>query len=110
MIFGISYKKNVDDDRESPAFEFIKIFRDKKIKFDYVDPYFKEIKKGRNISLKKKSINLNKKNLKYYDCALILADHDKFNYKFIEKNFKRVFDTRGVYYRKKISSKKVIQI
>jgi len=64
LVFGISYKKNVDDDRESPAFEFFKIFKKKKIKFDYVDPYFKIIKKGRNISVLKKSINLNKINSK----------------------------------------------
>ena len=31
LIFGISYKKNVDDDRESPAFEFIKFFKKKLI-------------------------------------------------------------------------------
>ena len=31
LIFGISYKKNVDDDRESPAFEFMKIFKKKKL-------------------------------------------------------------------------------
>ena len=110
LIFGISYKKNVDDDRESPAFEFIKIFKSKKIKFDFIDPYFKEIKKGRKISLNKKSINLNKKNLKFYDCALILADHDKFNYYKIKNSFKKIFDTRGVFFRKKIFSNNIIQV
>ncbi len=30
LIFGISYKKNIDDDRESPSFEFMKILKKKK--------------------------------------------------------------------------------
>lgn len=110
LIFGISYKKNVDDDRESPSFEFMKIFKKRGIKFDYFDPYFLKVKKGRKISIEKKSIKLNLKNIKNYDCGLIVADHDLFDYHFIKKNFKYVFDTRGVFYRKKIFSKNVIQV
>jgi UDP-N-acetyl-D-glucosamine dehydrogenase len=110
LIFGISYKKNVDDDRESPSFEFMKIFNKNKIKYDYFDPYFPNLKKGRKINYKKKSIKLNIKNLKKYDCALIVTDHDFFDYKFIKKNFKYVFDTRGVYYNKNIASQNIIQV
>ena len=59
LIFGISYKKNVDDDRESPSFEFMKILK-KNIYFDFIDPYFDKIRKGRKILIEK-SINLNEK-------------------------------------------------
>ncbi len=110
LIFGISYKKNVDDDRESPSFEFMKIFNKKKINFDVIDPFFKEIKIGRQIKFKKKLIKLNMKNAKNYDCALIVTDHDKFDYKFIKNNFKLIFDCRGVYKSKKISGKNIIQV
>ena len=110
LIFGVSYKKNVDDDRESPSFEFMKIFKKKKIKFDYFDPFFPTIKKGRKISLVKKSIKLNIRNSKKYDCCLIITDHDIYDYKFIKKNFKYVFDTRGVFFRKRIVSRNIIQV
>ena len=110
LIFGVSYKKNVDDDRESPSFEFMNIFKKKKIKFDYYDPFFPKLKKGRKISSEKKSIKLNIKISKNYDCGLIITDHDMYNYKFIKKNFKYVFDTRGVFFRKKIVSKNIIQV
>ena len=39
--------------------------------------------------------------MKNYDCALIVTDHDKFNYLSIKKNFKLIFDCRGVYKAKK---------
>ncbi len=110
LIFGISYKKNVDDDRESPSFEFMKIFKKKKINFDVIDPFFKEIKLGRQIKFKKKLTKFSKNNLKDYDCALIVTDHDKFDYNFIKNNFKLIFDCRGVYKSKKIFGKNIIQV
>ena len=82
----------------------------KNIYFDFVDPYFGKIRKGRKISIEKKSIKLNIRNAKNYDCAIIVTDHDKFNYDFIKKNFKYIFDTRGVFLRKKIISKNIIQV
>jgi UDP-N-acetyl-D-glucosamine dehydrogenase len=97
LLLGISYKKNVDDDRESPAYEFIRILRNKNIKYDYSDPYFPKLRKGRNINDNKKSITLNKKNLQKYDASILLADHDCFNYKFIAQHSKLIIDTRGKY-------------
>ena len=64
LLLGISYKKNVDDDRESPAFAIMKILDEKKIVFDYNDPYFKSLRQGRQSKIKKKSLKLSKKILK----------------------------------------------
>ena len=102
LILGISYKKNIDDDRESPAYEIMNILIKKKINFDYNDPFFKYIRIGRNINLKKKSINLNKKNLRKYTAVLIVTDHDSYNYKFISENSDVIYDTRGVFRAKKL--------
>tara|TARA_B100002051_G_scaffold266686_1_gene294143 strand:- start:3221 stop:4531 length:1311 start_codon:yes stop_codon:yes gene_type:complete len=108
LILGISYKKNIDDDRESPAFEIMKIFTKNKIKFEYSDPYFKKIRKGRNINIIKNSIKLSRNNLKGFSAALIIADHDLFDYKFISENSKFVFDSRNVYKNKKYKNCKNI--
>ena len=97
LLLGLSYKKNIDDDRESPTFEFMKILKKKKIKYDYSDPFFDSTRIGRNFNKKLNSIILNKKNLKQYDCAILITDHDKFDYKYIAQNSKIIFDTRGVY-------------
>lgn len=108
LLLGLSYKKNVDDDRESPSYEFIKILNKKKIKYDYHDPYFARIRSGRNISENKKSINLNKNNLKKYDATILLADHDTFDYKLIAKHSKLVIDTRGRFKEIKLNNYKNI--
>ena len=88
----------------------MKIFKKKKINFDYTDPYFDKLRKGRNAALEKKSIKLSASNLKKYDCALIVTDHDIFDYQFIRKKFKFVFDCRGVYNSKKIFAPNIIQV
>ncbi len=106
LILGVSYKKNVDDDRESPSFEIMKILKKKKINFEFNDPYFKEIRRGRQNKIVKKSISLNKKNLSKFSAVLLVTDHDYYDYKFIAKNSKIVFDTRGIY--KKFNFKNII--
>ena len=97
LLLGVSYKKNVDDDRESPAFEIMRLLEKKKIKFQYNDPYFPILRRGRNFNFSKKSIFLNAKNLKKFDATLVVTDHDLYDYKFIYKNSKQIFDARGVY-------------
>ncbi len=99
LILGVAYKKNVDDDRESPSFEIMKILKKKKINFEYNDPYFDKIRKGRQNKIIKKSILLNKNNLKKFSAVLLVTDHDKYDYSYISKNSKIIFDTRGVYKR-----------
>ena len=108
LLLGLSYKKNVDDDRESPAYEFMKIFKRKKIQYDYHDPYFNEARKGRNTNENKKSITLNKKNLSKYDASILLTDHDVFDYKLIAKHSKLIFDTRGKFKEIKLKNYKNI--
>jgi UDP-N-acetyl-D-glucosamine dehydrogenase len=79
------------------------MFLEKKISFDYNDPFFKKIRLGRKINIKKKSISINKENLKKFSAVLIVADHDQYNYKFISKHSEIVYDTRNVYKNKKFS-------
>ncbi len=95
LLLGVAYKKDTDDDRESPSFEFIKILNKKKIKYDYCDPYFPKLRKGRNISKIKYSIKLTKQNLKKYDATILLTDHNNFDYDLIANNSKIILDTRG---------------
>ena len=99
LIVGVAYKKNVDDDRETPAFEIIDKLRKQNYKIDYHDPFVPRIKKGRKYKdqIKLSSINLSLKNLKKYDAVLIITDHDNINFKLIKDNSKLIFDSRGVY-------------
>ncbi len=97
LILGVAYKKNINDCRESPAFEIIKILEKNKAKVDYSDPFIPSIPKLRNYNFDKRSIKINKRSLKKYDALILVTDHDKFNYEMISKNSKMIIDTRHVF-------------
>lgn len=98
LILGVSYKKNVDDLRESASLRLIKILQRKKIKkIDYSDPYHRDFIKTRSLVLNKKGIKISSKNIKKYDLVILMTNHDKFNYRLIYKNAKKIIDTRGVF-------------
>ena len=107
LIIGMGYKKNIDDMRESPSIPIIKALIKKNYQISYSDQYIKKIPKIKNFNIKLKNISINEKNLSKFDCALILADHDYYDYKKILRFSKIVFDTRFAYKRK---YKKVIRI
>ena len=97
LILGIAYKKNIEDTRESPGVELIRIFKTRGAKVSYSDPYLPKFPKMRNYKFKMKSVVLKPNIIKKFDIVLLITDHDKFNYKMIEKNSKIIIDTRGVF-------------
>ena len=52
LVLGLAYKKNINDCRESPAFEIIKILEKERAIVDYSDPFFPKIPKLRNYNFK----------------------------------------------------------
>tara|TARA_X000000950_G_C13916410_1_gene661181 strand:- start:28 stop:1329 length:1302 start_codon:yes stop_codon:yes gene_type:complete len=97
LIIGIAYKKDIDDMRESPAVKLIKLLKEKKAKVEYSDPYIPIFPKIRQYSFDLKSVTLTPKKIRSYDALLIVTDHNKFNYKMIQRNAKLIIDTRGIY-------------
>ena len=98
LVWGVTYKKDIEDPRESATYDVIWDLLRKGAKVDYFDPYIKklEIKNHRFEKLIiLKSIKYSPKVIKNYDCVLILADHSGFNYDEIAKNAKLVVDTRN---------------
>ncbi|MFZ3063831.1 MAG: nucleotide sugar dehydrogenase [Nitrospirota bacterium] len=106
LLLGIAYKKNVDDLRESPSLELIRILKEKGAKVDYNDPLIPvAISHRRGFTMR--STKLTDKNIKKYDCVLIATDHSAYNYKWIVENSKLVVDTRNA--TKGIKSKKIVK-
>ena len=100
LILGLSYKKNVDDLRESPSFEIIDKCTSMGANVKFSDPFFKRIPKTRKYNFDLESIELNKNNLNEMDLVVLCTDHDDFDYDTILKESKIVVDTRGRFSRK----------
>jgi UDP-N-acetyl-D-glucosamine dehydrogenase len=83
LVWGVSYKRDIGDTRESAAFDVIADLIRKGAKIDYFDPFVKKLDIEHRI-LKKpvvlKSIKYSLKKIKEYDLVLILTDHSGFHY------------------------------
>ena len=109
LILGISYKKDIDDMRESPSLKLIEILREKGAKVDYNDPYVPKLPKTRKYQYDMASVELSKKNITKYDLVLLSTDHTNYDYKFIATNAKLILDTRNAFEKAGVKSKKVFK-
>ncbi len=98
LIWGVAYKKDIGDTRESAAHDIIFDLLRKGAKIDYFDPYVKEFKVDNKIL---KSIKYSPSRLMSYDLVLILTDHSDFNYNELARKAKLVVDTRNAIKSKK---------
>lgn len=97
LILGISYKKNVDDMRESPSVFLMEKLRAEGAEISYSDPHVPVFPKMREHKFDLKSVELTAASLKSYDCVVLTTDHDRFDYDLIIKNAPLIIDTRGKY-------------
>ena len=92
LILGISYKRDVADTRESPAFEVIEQLVEHGAKVSYHDPFVPHIEFE---SIKLKSKPLNKTTVSAHDMAVIITDHSSVDYGLLVKQAKLILDTRN---------------
>jgi len=105
LLLGLSYKRDIDDLRESPSLKLIELLQDEGAIVDYSDEYVTMIPKLRKYEFKKTSVELNKKNISGYDLVLLSTDHSYYDYKFIFENANIIVDTRNAF--KKFKGKKL---
>lgn len=107
LVLGLSYKKDIDDVRESPSLKLITMLQKKGARVEYNDPYVPKTHKMRDYDLRMSSVPLTEKNLRKYDCVLISTDHSIYDYAFIVKHSKLIIDTRNA--TGKIRLKKIVR-
>ena len=105
LILGVSYKKDVDDLRESPALTIIELLKQRGAIVDYHDPYFPVLLKGRHYDLQMQRVSLD--NIGEYDCVAIITDHSDYEYPAIVREAQLVIDTRNA--TRGIDSPKIVR-
>jgi UDP-N-acetyl-D-glucosamine dehydrogenase len=93
LILGVSYKKDIDDLRESPAITIIEVLQKHGALVSYNDPYFPKIGKGRKYDLQMQRVPL--ETLGQYDCVVIVTDHSDYDYQQIVDEAQLIIDTRN---------------
>jgi UDP-N-acetyl-D-glucosamine dehydrogenase len=89
-LFGIAYKKEVSDTRESPALDVMELLHRRGAILSYTDPFVPVLEHGR-LSMK----SIAEKQVGSIDCAVITTNHSVFDYESMPKRFPLVVDTRN---------------
>jgi UDP-N-acetyl-D-glucosamine dehydrogenase len=98
LILGIAYKKDIDDLRESPALDIIRILQERGAEVLYHDPYCSVIADNGHteiLNLPMNSISISDEILVNTDAVLVTTDHTGLDYEFIKSKSKIFIDTRG---------------
>lgn len=95
-LLGVAYKKDVDDPRESPSFELMKLLLAAGAKLSYNDPHVPTLPSMRHYDLPAMaSSELTPDFLAAQDCVLIATDHSAYDYQFIVQHSPLVVDSRN---------------
>lgn len=93
LFLGVSFKKDVDDIRNSPALKIMELLLLRGAQHvAYNDPYVSEVNlNGRNYQSQELTDDL----ISNADCVIITANHSLYDFNNIVKNAKLVVDTRN---------------
>jgi len=98
LVLGLAYKKDIDDPRESPAFEIIAKLHGLGAEVSYHDPHIPEAPRMRSWPdlPPMHSVDLNGETVAF-DAAIIITDHAAVDYDQLLEQLPVIVDTRGVY-------------
>jgi UDP-N-acetyl-D-glucosamine dehydrogenase len=95
LVLGVAYKKDIDDDRESPSYEVMQLLMERGAEVLYNDPHIPRLRPGRKQSFELQSVPLIPDLLAETAAVLILTDHSDYDYEWIVKHAALVIDTRN---------------
>jgi UDP-N-acetyl-D-glucosamine dehydrogenase len=96
LVLGLSYKQDIDDDRESPSFEIIEMLIDRGARVSYCDPYIPVARKTRKHDLGMASVPCTPEEFGRYDVIVLSTPHRQFRDAAVYRYAKLIVDTRNV--------------
>ena len=95
LILGVAYKRDLDDDRESPSFKLIELLQRKHALISYHDPFVPTLRPGRRHDYGLRSVALTADALSAADAVLIATDHSTVDYDLVVRHAQLVVDSRN---------------
>ncbi len=92
LVLGVAYKKDIDDIRESPALDVIRLLRQRGVIVRYHDPHVAALKDD---DIELRSTPLTADELAEADCVIIVTDHSSVDYELVGRHARLVVDTRN---------------
>jgi len=92
LVLGVAYKRDIDDIRESPALDIIRLLRGQGARVTYSDPH---VPRFREDGQEFRSVELSPQLVADADCVMIVTDHTSVDYHMVKQTARLVVDTRN---------------
>ena len=99
LLLGVSYKRDIDDVRESPALELIRLLADKGAEVSFHDRFVPRLGPadfGSEAGPTYRSVELDVDTVEEADAVAIVTDHSDVDYAMVVRRADILVDTRGV--------------
>ncbi|MDH3199090.1 MAG: nucleotide sugar dehydrogenase, partial [Candidatus Krumholzibacteria bacterium] len=93
LVLGVAYKKDIDDIRESPAIDIIRLLEQRGASVSYHDPHVPRLRED---GMEFTSVPLTPEALAGADCVVVVTDHSAVDYDLVARHAPLVVDTRHV--------------
>jgi UDP-N-acetyl-D-glucosamine dehydrogenase len=94
LVLGVAYKRDINDVRESPALDVIRLLEERGAHVEYHDPFVHEFREEDGHV--RKGVDLSEEMLRWADSVVIVTDHKSIDYQRVVDHAVLVVDTRNV--------------
>jgi UDP-N-acetyl-D-glucosamine dehydrogenase len=92
LVLGVAYKRDIDDIRESPALDIIRLLEGQGARVSYSDPHVPVFSEDGH---EFRSVPLSPETVAAADCIMVVTDHSSVDYGMIRRHARLVVDTRN---------------
>jgi len=93
LVIGVAYKRDIDDIRESPALDILRLLEQQGARVSYHDPHVPAFSEDGH---EYRSVPLTPGTLEAADCVLVVTDHTAIDFHLVKRHARIAVDTRHV--------------
>jgi UDP-N-acetyl-D-glucosamine dehydrogenase len=93
LVLGVAYKRDIDDVRESPALDVIRLLEEQGADVEFHDPFIKCVREDGRM---RESVALTPEHLRRADAVVVVTDHRAVDYQLVMDNASLIVDSRNV--------------
>jgi UDP-N-acetyl-D-glucosamine dehydrogenase len=93
LVLGVAYKRDIDDVRESPALDVIRLLEQRGAHVEFHDPFVAEFREDGHV---RKGVDLSDEMLRWADAVVVITDHRAVDYQRVVDHATLVVDTRNI--------------
>jgi UDP-N-acetyl-D-glucosamine dehydrogenase len=91
LVLGVAYKRDIDDLRESPALDIIRLLEQQGAKVTYHDPHVPSFSEDGH---EYRSVPLTPQTVEAADCVMVVTDHSAIDFTMVKRHARLAVDTR----------------